>query len=191
MCTISSSSDCTCSSLRGILCLQYSQLLSLCLHLKPRWSEMSFLITLSLHFPRGHGTSKNGHTLRWSWDTWRRTGSREPFIIINHSFSLLENIINWLETNSTLFQSVRQTTLFQLETKYSISICQRLTLLYFHKLDWLLYSERRLESRLTLIHLKWFETRPTLLYLNWLETRPTLLILVETSFWMFIYAVLL
>lgn len=54
--------------------MQNSQVLSLCLHFHARCSGISFLIILSLHFPSGQGTSKNGHTFRWSWRQRGGTG---------------------------------------------------------------------------------------------------------------------
>lgn len=57
----------TCSSVSGILAMQNSQLLSLYLHFQLRCSGISFLIIRSLHLPNGQGTSKKGHTFRWSY----------------------------------------------------------------------------------------------------------------------------
>ena len=75
-------SQATCRSVRGILVMQNSQVVSLCLHFQLRWSGISFLIIRSLHLPNGQGTSKNGHTFRWSYRD-RQTGEKHTEICCN------------------------------------------------------------------------------------------------------------
>lgn len=66
----------TCSSVRAIFSLQNSQVISRYLHLRDRWSAMSFLMIFSLHFPKGQGTSKYSHTFKCSWQMEGRERER-------------------------------------------------------------------------------------------------------------------